>query len=101
MSLALDDEVPQISARKPRLRPLEFLTPSAKRLLQHNLPKAEHDTQEWQAAMEALLLVAEYDGPTMFARIGVMRALNRNVEPTFDSSRKETHWGNSKLARDR
>jgi hypothetical protein len=35
------------------------------------LPKAEHDAAEWQAAMEALLLVAEYDGPTMFARIGV------------------------------
>jgi hypothetical protein len=34
------------------------------------LPKAEHDTAEWQAAMEALLLVAELDGPPMFARIG-------------------------------
>jgi hypothetical protein len=34
-SLACDDEVPQIFTRKPRLRPLEFLTPSAKRLLQH------------------------------------------------------------------
>jgi hypothetical protein len=40
------------------------------------LPKAEHDAAEWQAAMEALLLVAESGGPTMFARIGVMRALN-------------------------
>jgi hypothetical protein len=30
--------------------------------------------------MEALLQVAEHDGPTMFARIGVMRALNRLVE---------------------
>ncbi len=38
------------------------------------LPKAEHDAKEWQAAMEALMLVAEHDGPTMFARIGVMRA---------------------------
>jgi hypothetical protein len=28
---------------------------------------------EWQVAMEALLLVAEHGGPTMFARIGVMR----------------------------
>ena len=27
-----------------------------------------------QAAMQALLLVAEHGGPTMFARIGVMRA---------------------------
>jgi hypothetical protein len=35
------------------------------------LPKAEHDADEWQAAMQALLLVAEHDGPTMFARIGI------------------------------
>lgn len=28
------------------------------------LPKAEHDAPEWQAAMEALILVAEHDGPT-------------------------------------
>jgi hypothetical protein len=55
-------------------------------------PKAEHDAPEWQAAMETLLLVAEHDGPTMFARIGIMRALNRHVERVFDSSRKETHW---------
>jgi hypothetical protein len=64
------------------------------------LPKAEHDADEWQAAMQALLLVAEHDGPTMFARIGVMRALNRNVERTFNSSRKDTHWGKRKLKRD-
>ena len=30
--------------------------------------------------MEVLLLVAEHDGPPMFARIGIMRALNRHVE---------------------
>lgn len=40
------------------------------------LPKAVHDAPEWQAAMEALLLVAERGGPTMFARIGMKRALN-------------------------
>jgi hypothetical protein len=65
------------------------------------LPKAEHDAEEWQAAMAALLLVAEHNGPTMFARIGVMRALNRHVERVFDTSRKDTHWGRRKLARDR
>jgi hypothetical protein len=32
------------------------------------LPKAEHDAQEWQAAMEALILVATEGGPTMFVR---------------------------------
>ncbi|WP_249156499.1 hypothetical protein [Bradyrhizobium japonicum] len=35
------------------------------------LPKKEHAAPEWQAAMEALMLVAEGGGPTMFARIGI------------------------------
>jgi hypothetical protein len=43
--------------------------------------------------MEALILVATHNGPTMFARIGVMRALNRHVERVFDPTRKEHHWG--------
>jgi hypothetical protein len=65
------------------------------------LPEAEHMAAEWQAAMEALILVATLGGPTMFARIGVMRALNRHVERVINPSRKETHWGRRKLARDR
>lgn len=52
-----------------------------------------------QAAQE--LLVAEHDGPTMLARIGVMRALNRHVEGVSDPSRKDHHCGRRKLARDR
>ena len=64
------------------------------------LPKAEHDADEWQAAMEALLLVAELDGPPMFARIGIMRALNRGDVREFNPSRKDKHWGRRKLARD-
>ena len=64
------------------------------------LPKAEHSAPEWQAAMEALILVAETGGPTMLARIGVMRALNRHVKRVFNSDRKETHWGKRKLKRD-
>jgi hypothetical protein len=52
------------------------------------LSKAEHDADDWQAAMEALLLVAEHDGPELFARIGIMRALNRHVERVFKPSRK-------------
>ena len=50
--------------------------------------------------MEALILVAMSGGPTMFARIGVLRALNRHVERVFDTSRKEHHWGPRKLKRD-
>jgi hypothetical protein len=64
------------------------------------LPKAVHAAAEWQAAMEALILVADLGGPTMFARIGVMRALNRHVERMVDPSRKDQHWGKRKLKRD-
>lgn len=35
------------------------------------LSKAEHTAPEWQAAMEALILVAENGGPTMLPRVGV------------------------------
>jgi hypothetical protein len=65
------------------------------------LPKVEHDADEWQAAMQALLLAAEQDGPPMFARIGIMRALNRGHIREFNTSRKDTHWGRRKLARNR
>jgi len=54
-----------------------------------------------EAAMEALLLVVEHNGPTMFARIGVMQALIHHVERVFESSGKKAHWGKRKLARDR
>jgi hypothetical protein len=64
------------------------------------LPKAEHEAPEWQTAMEALILVATHGVPTMFARIGVMQALNRHVERVFDTSRKPHHWGKRKLKRD-
>ena len=64
------------------------------------LPKAEHEAWGWQAAMEALILVATSGGPTLFARIGIMRALNRHVERVFNPDRKDHHWGRRKLARD-
>jgi len=44
-------------------------------------------------------LVVELNGPTMTARIGVMRALNRGYVREFDSSRKDTRWGKRKLKR--
>jgi hypothetical protein len=64
------------------------------------LPKGEQHLEEWQAATEALMMAAEDRGPLMHARIGVMRALNRNVVRKFDSSRKDTHWGRRKLKRE-
>jgi hypothetical protein len=63
------------------------------------LPKKESDSPEWQAAIEVLLLVSR-GGPTTMARIGVMRALNRDVERVFNPARKDTNWGKRKLTRD-
>jgi len=43
------------------------------------LPKKEANAPEWQAAIEALIkVVAKPGGPAMFARIGMMQALNRH-----------------------
>ena len=64
------------------------------------LSKAEHTAAEWQAAMEALILVAENGGPTMLPRIGVLKALNRHRVREFNSNRKDMHWGKRKLKRD-
>jgi hypothetical protein len=64
------------------------------------LQKKESALPEWQAAIEALMLVVERDGPTMLARIGFMRALNRGHVREFNHDRKDTHWGRRKLKRD-
>jgi hypothetical protein len=64
------------------------------------LSPAEHESDHWQAAIEALIMAAEDRGPLMHAHIGVMRALNRGVERAFNPSR-DPHWGRRKLARDR
>jgi hypothetical protein len=63
------------------------------------LPEKESALPEWQTAIEVLLLVSR-GRPTMMARIGVMKALNRNVPRVFDPDRKEPHWGKRKLKRD-
>lgn len=54
------------------------------------LPKAVHDAEQWQTAMQALLLVAERGGPTMLARIGIMLALNHGK-----ANRRSCHGGRS------
>jgi hypothetical protein len=57
------------------------------------LPRAEHDAKEWQAAMEALLLVAEHDGPTQFARIGDSESWRGINDPTSENYRSyDPRW---------
>jgi hypothetical protein len=82
----------------PRGRQIVTLEDAAKYI--QKLPKAEQQLAEWQAAVEAMLLVVEHNGPAMMARIGVMRALNRHVVREFNPDRKDTHWGKRKLKRD-
>jgi hypothetical protein len=41
------------------------------------LPGKTRQSDEWQAAIEALLMAAEDRGPLVHARIGVLRGLNR------------------------
>ena len=53
------------------------------------LPKKESALPEWQTD-RGLMLVSR-SGPTMMARIVVMKALNRHVERLFDPERKVTH----------
>ena len=48
----------------------------------------------------SLILVATHGGPTMFARIGVMQALNHHHVREFNTVRKPHHWGKRKLKRD-
>jgi len=82
----------------PRDRPLVTLKDAADYIMK--LPKAEQNLPEWQAAVEAMLLVVEHGGPTMFARIGVMRALNPHRVREFNPDRTDRHWGKRNLKRD-
>jgi hypothetical protein len=83
---SFDDPIPL-----PRGRELVTLEDAGKYIIK--IPKAEHEASEWQAAMQALILVATKGGPTMLARIGIMQALNRHQVREFDSERKPHHWG--------
>jgi hypothetical protein len=57
--------------------------------------------EKWQAAIEALILVAEKAGPYDVAAHRHHEALHRNVVWEFKTDRKDMHWGRRKLARDR
>jgi len=81
----------------PRGRQLVTLKDAANYI--QKLPKAEQLLEEWQSAVEALLLVVELNGPTMMARIGILRALIRHDQREFNPSRKDTYWGRRKLKR--
>ena len=89
-----DDPIPLPSGRQ-----LVTLKDAADYVMK--LPKAEQGAREWQTAVRCLIGAAEGRDFMMHARIGMLKALNRNVERVFNPDRKDPHWGKRKLARDR
>jgi len=48
--------------------------------------------KSYSSPQQLTAMVATKGGPTMLARIGVMRALSRHVERVFEPSGKKHHW---------
>jgi hypothetical protein len=55
------------------------------------LPEAERDTREWRLAIQMLIDAAEDLGPVLFAKMGMDRALNRNVKDVVNPDPKSRH----------
>lgn len=68
--------------------------------LAKEIPKSEHTMPKVQAAARMVTEAAENNGPMIFARMGMMQAINRHRVKEFDTSRKPHHWGKRKLRRD-
>jgi hypothetical protein len=68
--------------------------------LAKEVPRSEHGMKQVQAAAHFLTEAAENGGPMMFARMGMMQAINRHKPVAFDPNRKSPHWGKRKLRRD-
>jgi hypothetical protein len=64
------------------------------------IPAAERRLPAVLTAAEMSTAAAEHRSPVEFARIATLQALNRHAVRTFNSDRKETHWGRRKLKRD-
>jgi hypothetical protein len=50
------------------------------------LPKFEHDAPEWRLAVQMLIDAAEDRGPMLFAKMGMLRAIER--DPKLSLKRK-------------
>ena len=64
------------------------------------LSETERVKPEWRLAIQMLIDAAEDRGPMLFAKMGILRAVNGDVERVFNPDHKDPHWGKRKLARD-
>ena len=68
--------------------------------LAKSVPPSEHDTLEVQLAAHCVTEAAEGNGPMVFARIAMLKAINRYKPRPPTPFRKPHHWGRRKLKRD-
>ena len=61
---------------------------------------SEHNVQEVQVAAYYLTEAAENNGPMAFARIAMLKVINRNRPRDVTPARKPHRWGRRKLKRD-
>ena len=60
-----------------------------------NLPQPERDCQEWRLAIQMLIDAAEDRGPMLFARMGIVRALEVNIEKALDPEHQDPRQARS------
>jgi hypothetical protein len=54
------------------------------------LPQPERERQEWRLAIQMLIDAAEDRGPMLFARMGIVRAIDGKVDDRPDEERQVT-----------
>jgi hypothetical protein len=64
--------------------------------LAKEVPQSEHLMKQVQAAAHCVTEAAENGGPVMFARMGMMQAINRHKLVEFDPKQKSPHGGKRK-----
>jgi hypothetical protein len=70
------------------------------------LPKAEQEAREWQTAIQTLIDAAENRARTMFAKMALHEAVDRNVARVFERHHRApvpplTEWGSATQMRRR
>jgi hypothetical protein len=64
--------------------------------LAKEVPQAEHKMKEVQTAAHCVTEAAENGGPMMFARMGMMQAINRHKPEEFDPKGQKPALGKTK-----
>jgi hypothetical protein len=64
------------------------------------LPQPERDCQEWRLAVQMLIDAAEDRGPMLFARMGIVRALEGPVATTLDPTHEDSSQSELKTDHD-